>query len=221
MVIYGDVQGRIVKANEGAAALLGMSIEALVGKTAADLAGTEAAALLPSYEDVIRSGEPRLGVVQQVSTSAGRRWIEIDTLPYRDAESRVQGVIVFGTDITERIRTEHASKASEEQFRALFELAPVGIARVDAFGRLIDANRALLEMAGYTLDEMRGRAVTDFPLQRMSRRSERTAASCSPASASATRPSAGTARRMAASCGPTSLPRWFATARARRSMRSP
>jgi PAS domain-containing protein len=44
----------------------------------------------------------------------------------------------------------------EAQFRTIFEGMAVGVALVDARGRLVESNSALEEMLGYAGDELRG-----------------------------------------------------------------
>lgn len=52
-------------------------------------------------------------------------------------------------------QARNAYRSSDEKLRALFELSSVGIARNTTDGRYIDVNPALLEMVGYTDDELR------------------------------------------------------------------
>lgn len=77
-------------------------------------------------------------------------------------EPGVGAIIINFRDVTERKRAEQALQESEERFRAVFESALVGIARLDLGGRIVDANRALQEMFGYLLDELRGRPLREF-----------------------------------------------------------
>ena len=80
----------------------------------------------------------------------------------RLADAEVGAVVVNFRDVTERRRAEQALVESEDRFRAVFESALVGIARLDPAGRIADTNRAIVEMFGYQLEELRGRVVTDF-----------------------------------------------------------
>ena len=80
----------------------------------------------------------------------------------RLADAEVAAVVINFRDVTERRRAEQALVESEERFRAVFESALVGIARLDPAGRIADVNRAIVEMFGYQLEELRGCTVTDF-----------------------------------------------------------
>jgi diguanylate cyclase (GGDEF)-like protein/PAS domain S-box-containing protein len=77
-------------------------------------------------------------------------------------EPGVGAVVINFRDVTERKRAEQALAESEERFRAVFESALVGIARVDLVGRFVEANRALQEMLGLAQEELRGRVLFEF-----------------------------------------------------------
>jgi len=61
----------------------------------------------------------------------------------------------FVKDITERKRAEEAISRSEEKFRNLYESSIDGIVSLDMDGRITDANKAYLDMLGFSLDEAR------------------------------------------------------------------
>jgi PAS domain S-box-containing protein len=65
-------------------------------------------------------------------------------------------VVVVHLDITARHLAEVALAESEERFRSIFDQAPLGILRLDAQGRIVDANRALCEIVGRPLGELEG-----------------------------------------------------------------
>ena len=62
----------------------------------------------------------------------------------------------------ERAETRSAWERHDGPFRTIFDSAPVGIAQPDGLGRLIDGNSELRQMLGYSLEECRGRPLTDF-----------------------------------------------------------
>lgn len=66
----------------------------------------------------------------------------------------------------ERKLAEEALRDSETRFRELFDEAPVGYHELDNSGCIIRVNQTELTMLGYTLEEMLGRYVWDFILEK-------------------------------------------------------
>ena len=66
-------------------------------------------------------------------------------------------------DITERKKMEEALKTSETRYRRLFEAAQDGILILDAeTGQIVDVNPFLLEMLGYSLEELIGKKLWEI-----------------------------------------------------------
>jgi diguanylate cyclase (GGDEF)-like protein/PAS domain S-box-containing protein len=82
--------------------------------------------------------------------------LEIQKLKLYDQSGNAEAMIGIATDITKRRKDEEMLRSSEEKLRTLFEMSPLGIARNSQNGRYIEANKAFLDMIGYTLDELNG-----------------------------------------------------------------
>ncbi len=65
-------------------------------------------------------------------------------------------------DITQRKRTEEDLQKSEEQFRNLYDEAPVGYFEYDLQGNITRVNHTELKMLGYTSEEMIGQPCWKF-----------------------------------------------------------
>ncbi|HSN40253.1 MAG TPA: PAS domain S-box protein, partial [Burkholderiales bacterium] len=65
-------------------------------------------------------------------------------------------IVAFMREITERKTTEQALRASEEQYRAIFNASADGLLLRDAAFRVVDVNPAFLRITGYRRDEVLG-----------------------------------------------------------------
>jgi two-component system, cell cycle sensor histidine kinase and response regulator CckA len=106
-VFYKDTRNRILRVNRAVADSFGV--------TAAELANTETSRWYPEeaeehYQadlEVIGSGKPRLGSIEQMEVPAlGKRWFETARLPQFDADGRVIGIVVVAQDLTDRRELE-------------------------------------------------------------------------------------------------------------------
>ena len=72
------------------------------------------------------------------------------------------GMVLMCQDITHLVEVENASKESASQLSFIFEHLPVGIALTAEGNRIKDANPALGDMLGYSVDELRQLSVFDL-----------------------------------------------------------
>jgi PAS domain S-box-containing protein len=79
------------------------------------------------------------------------RWL---MKPWRTADGRIGGALLFSEVITEQVAARRALADSEARFRATFENAAVGIAHFDPDFRWLRINEALCRILGYRADEL-------------------------------------------------------------------
>jgi PAS domain S-box-containing protein len=107
MILYKDRENRILRLNQAAADWVGRPVHELEGRSVYETDPSEAARFHADDLEVIRSGEPKFGIVEQMTTARGeKRLIQTDKVPYRDETGEILGVVVFAIDVTERRRAE-------------------------------------------------------------------------------------------------------------------
>lgn len=94
----------------------------------------------------------------------GESWVgSYSFAPIRDDQGAVVGSVVVGRDITEKRQIEEALRASEDQFRTIFEVASIGMAQADpSTGKLIRVNQKMSVITGYAADELIGKRFSEI-----------------------------------------------------------
>ena len=117
MVLYKDRHNRILRANRAVAESVGMTAEEIVGVSAYDLYHPDDAEHYHRDDlEVISSGVPKLGIVEQFRTVTGEQgWVRTDKIPYRNDQGEIVGVIVFAVDITDLKHVEAALERAHDQ----------------------------------------------------------------------------------------------------------
>jgi diguanylate cyclase (GGDEF)-like protein/PAS domain S-box-containing protein len=180
-VVVQVPNGEIVGANSAACELLGLSWEAVMGRTSIDprwAAVSELGYPLPGEQHpamlTLADGVPISGFLMGVLIPAapGRRylpggstrWIEVDTQPLyaesRPAHARYgppDAVAALFTDVSDSVRARRATDALLNSFRLLGEAAPGLVLRVDAAGRVVQA----AAVAGIEPRSIQGERVVD------------------------------------------------------------
>jgi PAS domain S-box-containing protein len=122
-----DPEGRILRANSAVSSYVGLPMKDLVGKRLRDfISPEEAARLNAENREIMRSGTPKLGVVEKYSVPGGRTgWVRTDKIPYYGADGEIAGLMIFASEITEHRETEEALRTSQLQLSEAMELARI------------------------------------------------------------------------------------------------
>jgi PAS domain S-box-containing protein len=165
-IITTDEDGRIACWNRSA--------ERMFGYAAAEVTGQPATVVVPQeYRDRHRAGLDRVKsggephVIGKTVEMEGLRRdgsefpLELSLTAWKVASGRFYTAII--RDITERKSAEEALRASEEQFRAMFDLTSVGVAQANPkTGRLLRVNPKVCLITGYSAEELLTRRFSDI-----------------------------------------------------------
>lgn len=107
------------------------------------------------------AGEPGRLEFEIVGLRGGRRWLETEAVPLRDADGNVKALLAITSDITERRRAEAALRESETRNRIIAELVSdyAYVMRVEPDGSLRGewVTDAFFKVFGLTLEQIRQR----------------------------------------------------------------
>ncbi len=125
-----------------------------------------------------RHGETSLHETLEIECFDGsHKIIRNSAVPFKDPQGRVRGVVVINEDISAVIKVQEQIeeqrvelqlqherlRASEERWRAIFDLSAVGQASADPeTAVLLSVNRKFCEIIGYSQDELVGMSLVDL-----------------------------------------------------------
>lgn len=111
----------------------------------------------------IHRGEVSLDEEIEIECFDGtRKFILNSALPIRGDRGEIEGAIIVNVDVTKTRRATAALRESEQRWRTLFDLLPVGASILDARNRIVEHNRALERILGLTPEEMEDGAYRDW-----------------------------------------------------------
>jgi two-component system sensor histidine kinase DegS len=138
---------KIVDANPFMSELLGYPHRQLVGKELWQIGLLkDEESSRRAFRRLERTGFIRYENLPLLSKNGHRRDVEFVSNLYQEGGHEIIQCNI--RDITERIRYDNALHLSEERFRALFELGPIGVYSCDLQGRIQEFNRCAARLWG-------------------------------------------------------------------------
>ncbi|GEA81807.1 diguanylate cyclase (GGDEF)-like protein/PAS domain S-box-containing protein [Cellulomonas uda] len=182
-VLVVSLSGTVLDISDRAATILGVVPDAAVGRHLTDLAvvlvNEQGLAMNPAGVLGYRTGRAGytvdsqlVGVAVASPTGTQARMVQVSSQLVAAADGDAPAVLTTLVDVTGSRQVEAALSRSETQFRVAMENAPIGMALVDLDWHVVEANAALAELLGTTVDALRG-----YPMEALgtpeSRASER------------------------------------------------
>ena len=152
--------GRICYANDVSVESLGYSRDALLQMTVSDIDPQYPAYAFEQFFEHLRANKTTTFQTQQRRKNGSLFPVEV-TARYM-AYDGIEYCCAFTQDISERKRAELALQASEDRFRRAFEDAAIGMALANEDSVIVDVNRAVCDMLGYTREELVGKCFSDI-----------------------------------------------------------
>jgi len=159
-----DRAGRIVQFNNTCEEITGYSSEEVRGRRAWDfmLLSHEKAVVIEAFRTLVSGVYPASYEHHLVARDRSDHLIAWSSTVLTDNHGDVEYVVTTGIEITERKAAERALRMSEARYRELFEQSRDAIFLTDPDGRISEANRALVDLLGYTSQELQQKPIDNF-----------------------------------------------------------
>jgi two-component system cell cycle sensor histidine kinase/response regulator CckA len=164
-MIFINIQGKVVYVNRKCEEVIGLRREELLSPEF-----RFESIIAPESRDVVAvafrkhlEGKEISPYEYSLVTRQGKKLNVIITtkLINFEGERAILGIV---TDITDLKHSENKLRESQERYRNLLELAPVGIATVSTAGKVLSVNKALLDLTGYSHRALLGRHFANAPI---------------------------------------------------------
>ena len=162
VIIVHSMDGRLTYINRAGILLSGYTVQEILTMNIVDFVTPKSAEQMKNRYK--KRKQVKKGVflyeVEFKNKKADIFYLEISSSPIITGD-KIEGILIIGRNISARKKTEQALRESEKRFKAFSEATFEGLIFTDK-GIVLDANEALLKMAGCTHEELIGRQVIDF-----------------------------------------------------------
>jgi len=163
-ILITDQDGEILWTNPAFNQMSGYSPEEVIGQNPRMLkSGIHKKSFYKQLWKTILAGKIWQGEMTNRRKNGSLYTEEMTVTPVRDTSGEITHFVAIKLDISARKRTETALRASEERFAKSFQSSPFPAFLCTLSGqRVIDANESVLEVTGYTRDEIIGRSLREL-----------------------------------------------------------
>ena len=157
-----DLDGTIRFWSEGCAQLYGWTAAEAIGQNAHELLHTVFPVSLAEVEAALERDGGWTGDLRHRARDGREVVVMARQVLRRDADGRPVAVLEPLTDVTETRRIERERRRADALLRTIIGAAPGLIYAKDQQGRVLLANRAVLDLLGKTWPELKGRTALDY-----------------------------------------------------------
>ena len=160
---YKDTHNSFIRVNRQVCTDLGLTENEITGHAAEEIFPSFAQKYFDDDLEVFNSGRPKLDVIEQINTCAGKlKWVHTDKYPVFGIDGELVGLVAFTQDITLRKMTEDALLKSETQLRTLVQTIPDLMWLKDNNGVYLQCNTMFEHFFGARETDILGKTDYDF-----------------------------------------------------------
>jgi PAS domain S-box-containing protein len=162
-IISKTLEGIVTSWNNAAERIFGYTAEEMIGRSITVIIPLDRIEEEPRIIEQLRRGE-RIDHYETIRRRKDGRLINISVTvsPLRGPNGEILGASKIARDITEQKRAQDEVQRSQKLLSDFVENATEGLHWVGPDGTIIWANRAELELLGYTREEYIGHPITEF-----------------------------------------------------------
>jgi len=162
-VIYRvDSNFTLIDVSPSVERLSGYTSDELIGKPFNELKFLSPESLENTYSNlkkIMKEGQLPVPTEYEFLTKDGKKkYMEVKSTPIFENDKFIE-LIAIARDITDRKIAEKALKESEEELSSIFNGVLDGLAVVDMNGNVVKINKRLLEVGGYSKEEINGKKI--------------------------------------------------------------
>jgi PAS domain S-box-containing protein len=107
------------------------------------------------HASVLREGREFSHEGEAFERADGRiQWIRWSIAPWRNDDGEIGGLVLYTEEVTSRVEARLRLEAAEQQYRAVFTQAAMGVSRVSPEGRFLEVNDRFCEISRYSRAEL-------------------------------------------------------------------
>jgi len=155
-----DTEGRIIRINQTELKMLGYSMEELIGQFVWGISDNEPESCKATQDKLAGNTISIQSFTRVFRRKDGSTFpVLIQDKFLRNDRGLIIGIRSTIQDITEHKKSENEINKSREDFKDLFDNAPVGYHEIDTQGKIVRMNQTELNMLGYTPEEINGQYI--------------------------------------------------------------
>ncbi len=160
-IMLEDRNGNIIDANKTLYENFGYEKGELIGKNVKIFTHPENLESFDRNIEKIMNGETLRHTLKSIKKDGSEIYVRLSETKIH-LPNLEEGILSISEDITELVRMQDALKKSEEKYKKLIEISPIGVTILKE-GKIVYANPALAETLGFkNTNELLGKSIIDF-----------------------------------------------------------